>query len=377
MKLVFYSPILNHHQVFLADEFYRRLEGQFSFVETVRCGDCKGGKDYSERPYLITSWKSKKEYEQAMGLAMSAEVCVFSGYEALPFEKVRLKADLLSFDMTERLLKRGWLNLASPRILKMFLTFHLCGWSKKPLYKLCSGAFVASDQYKLKMLEGKCYKWGYFTSVSKDSKKSHPENRSNEGVVRLMWCGRFLKWKHPEMVVKLAERLKVQGYRFHIDMYGEGEMKTYIEKLIFELRLSDQISLRGEVLNDQIQEAMAYSDIFLLTSDQKEGWGVVANEAMSNRCCLVGSDKIGAIPYLVRGGINGMTFRCRSDDSLYRQVKYLIENPIERQRMSEAGYNQMIRVWNPSQAAKNLLTLIRDIKRGSESSILDGPGSKA
>ena len=42
MKLVFYSPILNHHQAPVADELHELLGGAYAFVETVNCRDNKG-----------------------------------------------------------------------------------------------------------------------------------------------------------------------------------------------------------------------------------------------------------------------------------------------------------------------------------------------
>lgn len=169
MKLVFYSLVLNHHQACIADEFYRLFGDNYAFVETAECHDGKGAKDdYSKRPYLLKAWKSSESYKKAMEYAQTAEVCVFGGYEALPFEKARMLKGLLSFDMGERMLKRGWLNLVSPRIMKMVLAYHLGRWGKKPMYKLCMSAFAARDQYKLKSFKNRCYKWGYFTSVDED-----------------------------------------------------------------------------------------------------------------------------------------------------------------------------------------------------------------
>ncbi|ANQ47869.1 glycosyltransferase [Flammeovirga sp. MY04] len=377
MKLVFYSLVLNHHQACLADEFYKILGDDYIFVETAKCIEKKGStEDYSQRPYLISSWKSKQEYEKAMFLALNAEVCVFGGHEALPFEKVRMKKGLLSFDMGERMLKRGWLNLLSPRILKMVLAYHFGGWSKKPLYKLCCSAFAASDQYKLKMFEGKCYKWGYFTEVNELEDETHNFMRLDEPFY-LMWCSRFIDWKHPEMAVELAKRLQVDGYNFKLNMYGTGVMKSTTMKLIKDFGLADSVHLKGVVPNEQIQQAMSRHDIFLFTSDKKEGWGAVANEAMSNKCCLVGSDEIGAVPYLVKEGFNGMVFKSKSTDALYQQVKYLLDHPAERIMMAEQGYLDMVNLWNPKNAAECLLTLIKDIQNDQETSIHVGPCSKA
>jgi len=375
MKLVFYSLVLNHHQACVADEFYKLLGEDYVFVETARCMDNKGAtEDYSTRPYLVRSWETKKAYEKAMSLALNAEVCVFSGYEALPFEKARMRKSLLSFDMGERILKRGMLNLLSPRVIKMVIAYHLGAWGKKPIYKLCSGAFAASDQYKLKTFKGKCYKWGYFTKL-KDFKNERLKFVQSDEKVHIMWCARFIDWKHPELAVKIAKKLKSDGYNFQMNMYGDGKMKPTIHKLIDAFGLTDCVSLKGSKPNEQIQEAMADHDIFLFTSDEKEGWGVVVNEAMSSKCCLVASDMIGAVPFLINDGYNGMVFKSRCEDSLYEKVKHLIDHPAERQMMAEQGHQDMSIFWSPGQAAANLLTLIKDIQNGQVSSIKEGPCS--
>ena len=137
MKLVFYSLVLNHHQAILADTLHSVLGRNYTFVETVSINDNKGAiENYSGRPYLLQAWKSKVAWERAMELAQTADVCVFSGVQSLPFQRERLKRGLLSFDMSERWLKRGFVNLFSTAIFKMFLAYYMGGWKHKPLYKL-------------------------------------------------------------------------------------------------------------------------------------------------------------------------------------------------------------------------------------------------
>lgn len=43
-----------------------------------------------------------------------------------------------------------------------------------------------------------------------------------------MWCSRFIEWKHPELPVKLAEKLKAENINAIINMYGNGIL--YYEK---------------------------------------------------------------------------------------------------------------------------------------------------
>ncbi|WP_295873984.1 hypothetical protein [uncultured Akkermansia sp.] len=154
----------------MADEFWDLAGHSYCFVEfaNLQAEPWKGDThDYSSRPYLLRAWQSGEKYSKAMELACTAYCCVFSGVQALPFQKTRMKRGLLSFDMSERWLKRGILNVFSPSIVKMFLAYHFGGWSKKPLYKLCCSAFAAADQYKVGTHHECYYKWGYFTRVER------------------------------------------------------------------------------------------------------------------------------------------------------------------------------------------------------------------
>lgn len=390
MKLVVYSIVLNHHQACVADELYKILYDDYVFVETAECHDQKGSsEDYSKRPYLVKAWESNVAWHNAMELAETADVCVFGGFEALPFEKARMKKGLLSFDMGERMLKRGWFNLFSPRIMKMTMAYHFGCWSTKPLYKLCMSAFTKQDQYKLKTFKGKCFKWGYFTHVEMDGYENYVEaytDVSTSEITPLMWCSRFLMWKHPELPVQMAKKLKEKGCRFQLDMYGdEGNAakhdKVYprkqLEALIAELGVDDCVQLMGNRPNNEILQAMQKSSIFLFTSDRLEGWGAVANESMANGCVLVASDAIGSSPYLIEDGYNGFMFKSCNVESLTEMMEWLLTHPDELKQMQKNAYERMRDVWSPKCAAKALLQLIDDLKNGRDTSLLSGPCSKA
>lgn len=294
----------------------------------------------------------------------------------------------LSFDMGERWLKKGWKSLASPRLLKWLSVYYLNGWKNKPLYKLCMSAFAAEDHYKLGTFRGKAYKWGYFTSVGsynndncrsdKNLEPLEPLNPSETAnYVRLMWCARFIDWKHPELAIWLAERLRQSGYSFQLDLYGDGVMRSVLEDKVETLGLNDCVTFHGNVPNNKIHQAMREHNIFLFTSDRGEGWGAVANEAMSEGCLLIGSDEIGAVPYLVKEEENGLIFESNNIDSLYNRVIWAIDHPKETQTMRLAAMRTMQDIWSPWNAAQSLLMLIDELKKGKDTPIKDGPCSKA
>ena len=378
MKLVFYSVVLNHHQAPVADEFYKLLGDEYCFVELINLGDTKGATDdYSKRPYLLRAWESTESLKKAMELARTAECCVFGGTDALSYEKERMKLGLLSFEMGERWLKQGIKSFASPRLWQWLKTYYLGGWNNKPLYKLCCSAFCSIDHYRLGTFKGKSYKWGYFTSISEDYSYFSKFQGVTNISARLMWCARFIDWKHPELPIHLADRLRKNGISFTLDMYGDGIMREALEQKSNELGLLDCVKFYGNIPNDQIHQAMQEHNIFLFTSDRGEGWGAVANEAMSEGCLLIGSDEIGAVPYLVNDGENGLIFKSRDLDSLYEKVDWAIEHSDVCLNIREAAKQSMQNVWSPENAAMSLLKLIDNLKQGKDTPFDKGPCSPA
>lgn len=199
----------------------------------------------------------------------------------------------------------------------------------------------------------------------------------DDSVKRFMWCARFIGFKHPEMVVQLASRLKKDGYKFTIDMYGAGPELERVKDLADKLNVTDEIAFLGNVPNSQILEAMSKHHVFLFTSDQNEGWGAVMNEAMSIGCAVVASNKIGATPFLIKNGVNGLVFKSGSVKSLYGEVRKLFDDKKLCRDLGQAALITMQDVWNPKVAAKRLILLCKDLLKGRFVPQKEGPCSVA
>lgn len=377
MKIVFVSNFINHHQCFWSDVLYKMTGGNFVFIETMPMFEWMrpiGYDDYSLRPYVVQAWKGEAYRKKSKELCLIADVAIL-GANSLEYEIMRAKHGKLSFEVSERWLKRGLVNLLSPRLIRNMWYYHTL-FHKKPIYKLCSSAYTAGDQYKMFSYRDRCFKWGYFTKVEEYDIMESLEVR-RKGDFKLMWCARYLKLKHPELPVKLAAVLKARGYDFTLDMYGSGAKLEETKALAEQLGVADLVKFCGNLPNEQILSHMRDHDIFLFTSDRNEGWGAVANEAMSNGCVLVASDAIGSVPYLVKDGENGCVFKSADLESLTAKVEYLLNHPEEMRRMAINGYYTMRNVWSPQNAARNLLQLIDDLQNGRDTSVVEGPCSKA
>lgn len=380
MKIVIVSTFMNHYHAPLSDELYRLTDGDFYFIETMKLPDSfrKGGfRDYSQ-PYIIHAWECKNEKKRALQLAVDADVMIAGGGKfVVKYEKERLKYNKLTFESAERILKRGMINMISPTNLLTQLYYHILFY-KKPLYKLCISGFAANDMYLQRAYIGKCYKFAYFPAIPDINPEQAIANKPDYSHIKIIWCARFIKWKHPEQAVLLAEKLREVGYDFEINMVGNGPLYSDIERMIEDKGLAAHVHLLGNHPNSEVLEMMSQHHIFLFTSDKNEGWGVVLNEAMGRACCPVASHLIGAVPFLLDHKKNGLVYESENIDSLFSNISYLFNHIAELKQMSTNAYLSVRNVWNPSVVAERMIQFFGEFLKGdTQFHYSDGPLSVA
>lgn len=379
MTIVFVSIALNIHQACVADELYKLTNGNYWFVETgdLNNDNSKGGdtNDFSSRPYLIRLAEGKEAVQEALRIIREADVMIYAA-APLMFLQERIRTKKITFVNSERWLKRGLINLLSPRLLKQQWYYHTCCHGK-PFYALCSSAYAAGDFRLMQSFKEKCYKWGYFTAVPDLDIEFIQKAKRNASTVKILWVARFLQLKHPERMLQLASQLRSVGVDFSINMIGIGPEYDNIATAINDMGLQGYVHLYGSMSNYKVMEAMRTHDIFCFTSDKNEGWGAVLNEAMSSGCCPVSSIETGSTPYLIKDGVNGFSFNLKKKNDLFEKVLWLIEHPEERERMSIEAYKTIRDVWSPKNAAEQLYKLCQSMLQGESYVVEDGPCSKA
>lgn len=381
MIISFFTNYVNHHQIPLADELYKILGDNYHYIATCDTQELvrtmSGYKDI-KRPYIIYSYESDVSMRKAYDLAINSDVMIYGTPECLPFVKARYKAgkNKLIFEVGERWLKRGLLNLLSPRLLRYkWLYYTQC--PKNSAFKLCASAYSAHDEKIMMSFRNKCLKWGYFTAVPEIDIESDIKLKRNSSIIKILWVARFLQLKHPEKMLQLALALKESQIDFSMDMIGEGPLFNFIKMEILKLGLEKYVHLLGVMPNDQVIKKMREYHIFCFTSDKREGWGAVLNEAMVAGCCPVVDKHIGSAPFLIKNGENGVMFDGDDISDFIQKVEFLIKNEEIRERMSREAYKTMRDCWNPNEAAKRLVMFSQSFLNGSLYQYVSGPLSVA
>ena len=381
MKVVFISNFLTHHQIPFCLEMQKRLGEDFRFISTVKIFDWRiklGFKDLDkEYDFVIRAYENNESYQKAKKMAMESDVVIIGSTTDELIEE-RLKQDKLIFRYRARIFifPDGFLKtILDKEKMKLFYNRHIKYRKNKNLYLLCANAYGANDFKKLGLYKDKMYKWGYFLKTNIYNIDELIERKEKNEILQIIWVARFIKWKHPEVVIKLAKRLKEQKYNFKIKMLGTGVLEDKIRQIINKERLDDVIEIVGQVPSDRVKDYMEEANIFIGTSDSTEGWGAVINEAMNAGCAIVANQKMGSVPFLIEHEKNGLMYHSYKD--FEAKVKRLLKDDELRKKLAKNAYIYITQKWTSSIAADNIITLFNSIINGERCEIKDGPASKA
>lgn len=378
MKITFFSNFLNHHQLPFCREIYKLCDGDFRFVACAPINSERlslGYEDMNAMPFVIRAYEGGEQLSEAIKRCMESDV-VIHGSAWEKFAQMRIKAGLPIFRYSERIFKNGLIHAFSPRAVGSICLKHT-KYRRKPVYMLCASAFTAKDFALFGAYKNKAYRWGYFPEVKQY--ENIEEITEWKHRASILWVARLIEWKHPELPVIMAARLKAAGYRFNIDIIGNGKMEEDIRRMIKDSGVEDCVHMLGSMSTEEVREHMEQSEIFLFTSDRHEGWGAVLNESMNSACAVVASSAIGSVPFLIKDGENGLIYKDGDVDSLYGKVKFLLDNSSEREKIGISAYNTLTEQWNAENAAKRFVALAEAVISGDKTpdNFADGVCSRA
>lgn len=362
MKVVFVSNYFNHHQKPLSDALYEQTDGKYCFVETETITEerLKMGWGSEVTPdYVIKSYKSANSAMKCQAMVDDADVVIL-GSASYEWIRKRLREKKLTFCYSERLYKTGYEFYKWPiRLIRLFLKYT----RYKTVYMLCASAYTAADFALTGTFLNKTYKWGYFPKVKKHDVDALMSKKKRNSLV---WCGRFIALKHPDDVLRVAERLKNDGYDFELNFIGTGPMEQQLRQMTIDLSLEDRVHFLGSMKPEQVREQMEEAGIYLFTSDRQEGWGAVLNESMNSGCAIVASHAIGSVPFLLEDKKNGLIYKDGDLDDLYMKVRWILDHNEDQIRMGKEAYITLTQEWNPENAAKKFLDMSKKLLDGKK-----------
>lgn len=169
------------------------------------------------------------------------------------------------------------------------------------------------------------------------------------GEFTIIFCGRFVEFKAPDLAVEIISILvRQRGMKnVKLKMIGDGPMRKHVEEMIVRYNLENNVILLGSRTQEQVVEEMNSADVFLLPgvheveTGRAEAQGLVIQEAQAIELPVVVSDA-GGIRYGVIDGKTGFVVAQRNLQGFADKLELLGTDEQLRKEMGTRGREYVV-----------------------------------
>ncbi|MDO6597686.1 glycosyltransferase [Oceanihabitans sp. 2_MG-2023] len=262
-----------------------------------------------------------------------------------------------------------------PSSVKLINTFHGYDLSpeKLPLYKKkYHDLFHQADVFTVNTpyLEGVLKQVNtnnkpcYILPVGLDTSYFKKEQeKENTGFFDIVFCGRLIPLKAPDLAVAIIKQVILAGYhnvRLHI--IGDGPMKAQLQETIKENKLKEYVSIYGQLSQEAIKQKMQLSDMFLLPgryeahTGRAETQGLVIQEAQAMCLPVIVSD-VGGMQYGVLPNKTGYIIAENDINGFVTAIEQLILKPDLKVELGNNGRDFVVKNYDNKVLTDALLVI--------------------
>jgi glycosyltransferase involved in cell wall biosynthesis len=162
-----------------------------------------------------------------------------------------------------------------------------------------------------------------------------------------------------EVILSLPRLLKsVPDISFVIA--GDGDDRPRLEDLARKQGVTDSVTFKGVVTDDELVELYRNCDVFLMPSSQ-EGFGIVFLEAMAFRKPVIGGNH-GGTPEVILDNETGFLVEHGDVNTLTDRISTLLHDPGLCQRMGDAGRQRVEEMFTFAPLRTRLLRLFSQLE---------------
>ena len=165
----------------------------------------------------------------------------------------------------------------------------------------------------------------------------HKNNISILDTKKVIAVGRLSAQKNFSSLIHAFRSVADYYPDWILEIYGEGNEQTILQKQITRLHLENNVYLCGNT--SDVQSNMCNSSIFVLSSIF-EGLPLVMLEAMSCGLPVVSYECPCGPKDIITDGVDGFLVPTGDEQMLAEKICYLIENPDVRTQMSVAAFKK-------------------------------------
>ena len=144
-----------------------------------------------------------------------------------------------------------------------------------------------------------------YSSIEKTS-SIKIEHQKNSNITRIISIGRLVWIKGHFYLLDALYNLKKNGFNFCLDIYGEGDLRSFYEFRIKQLGLEKNVFLRGFIDNNKLKEEYTNYDLAVQPSFYEALSNGLLDLISHNIPCVISNQ--GGMMELIDEGVNGEVF---------------------------------------------------------------------
>jgi glycosyltransferase involved in cell wall biosynthesis len=176
----------------------------------------------------------------------------------------------------------------------------------------------------------------FFTATYSENDKIEINSRDFFSSIKFIFVGTLVSGKRPLYAIELIRKLQEMGVKVHLNIYGDGNQKAYLENFILINNLGSQVSFHGNQNLETVTKAFQESHFVILASES-EGWPKAIAEAMFWGCVPLAT-AVSCVPYMLDFGNRGLLLTLNINDDT-KLINELLLDPKLYQQMSNNGSN--------------------------------------
>lgn len=195
--------------------------------------------------------------------------------------------------------------------------------------------------------------------VEKNILKSKKFFRKPFNKIVIFSIGRMVKEKGFKTLIKAASIAKEKGLNLHFIIAGRGPMLECYRKEVIRRGLEEQLEFIGYITDAEKDSYILQSDITVFPS-LYEPFGIVALESMILGKPTIVSN-VGGLKATVLHMKSGLFMAPGNEESLLKQITFLIENPMKAKEIGLLGREMVQGLYGWKRIASETKRVIEDV----------------
>lgn len=184
-----------------------------------------------------------------------------------------------------------------------------------------------------------------------DRKPILTEKLTDKNSVKVFFTGRLVYYKGVDILLKAFSKVN----NCELFIAGTGELENSLKAYAEKHGLADKVHFLGFLPDDQLKQAYADCDIFVLPSVVKsEAFGIVQLEAMVYGKPVINTNLPSGVPYVSLDGETGLTVPPSNAKALAKAINRLAEDKELREELGRKAAKRVIDNFNEKDVIRQL-----------------------